>query len=126
MNYKLISSYVIASIILDALTIPIAFLLNIFVGGIRLSSSPIDYLKVGLESALAGAVIGLIISLLGNERINGWIQVGVCLLTCLIFANLLTIKFESSLEGVWVWFSILGLIFGLLVFFVQKLIYKMR
>lgn len=124
MSYKVVISYVVTSVVLGVLTIPIALILKIFYKGIRLSHDAIPYLQLLLFSAIVGAVIGFTVSLLGNKNINSWLEFSICLLICLAFTTILSINFTSSLEGIWVWFSISGLILGSIIFFIQKLVFK--
>jgi hypothetical protein len=125
MNYKIITSSVIATIVLSILAILIAVLLKIFVNGINLAHSPIAYFKLILYAAVVGFIIGMLLFLIRNNHVNGWVELSICLVVCLISMVLLSSNFTSSLEGTWIWFSLTGLLFGLLVFLSRRLVLKL-
>jgi hypothetical protein len=124
MNYKPIISSVVATIALSMLLMLVALLLKIFVNGIILSQNPIAYLKWIVFFAAVGFVIGLLLLILRNRNIGSWGELSICLAVCLIFTMVVSINFESSFEGTWVWFSIAGLLLGLLVFLARKIVLK--
>jgi hypothetical protein len=121
MNYKLLLSYIFASVLMSLVATVLTPLVSTLIDGLSLRTDWMGFLRMTAISALGGLVIGLAIQLFDNKYRKIWIELPVCVLSCLVFANLLTIGFESSLEGTWVWFSAIGAIYGLLLFLIKTI-----
>jgi hypothetical protein len=125
MKYKIIFSYILSTLSLSLLTILLVLLLKLLGKGISIETTFSGFLKMFLFSVLVGLTIGIALILLGNKNENSWREILVSATICGGFLALFSVNFTSSLEGVWIWFLSIGIVYGVLVFLFKRMIFRL-
>lgn len=118
--------YILSSIILGTLFIILSFFVRNFLAGLQLSSELLLYVQYYLFWLLIGIVIIISLQALKHLYTKRIFELIVCIIVCVLFFVILSLRLNSSYEGIIVWYAVAGVATGILIFLINQLIMKVR
>jgi hypothetical protein len=119
---KLTIGYTLASMIVGITFILAMWLLAKFDHHIRVSVDIMPYFKVLLSFALLGLIISFLLLILRKWASQWWAELLICLVIRSAAIGMVSLTVQTSMEGIWVLFTLAGLLIGLMVFGIYRVI----
>jgi hypothetical protein len=119
---KLTIGYTLASMIVGIIFILAMWLLAKFDHHIRVSVDIMPYIKVLLSFALLGLVVSILLLIFRKWVGRWWCELLICMVICPVAVGMVSLTVQTSMEGIWVLFALAGLLIGLMIFGIYRVI----
>jgi len=119
---KLTIGYTVASMTVGIIFILVVWLLAKFDHHMLMSVDVMPYVKVLLSFALLGLVVGILLLIFRKWARRWWGELLICMVICSAAIGMVSIMVQTSMEGIWVLFTLAGLLIGMMVFGIFRVI----
>jgi hypothetical protein len=125
MSYKILTSYILSAIAAGSFLICIFLLWQHYSSQLSLSNDRNSWIMYALSWILLGLINGLAINALKSITSSAFFELLTCIIICAIALSVYVSKMQTVLEGLEVWSAGMGVIVGVILFFVKKIILKL-
>jgi len=124
MKLKIAIGYMISSIVFACLVYLLSFFLKDIINGLNLSKDLNEYIKALLYFTCAGLVIGILAGIIKIVSTNSFFELLICLFVSATFLFFCSLNLKSSFEGVSIWFIGFGVVMGIVIFLINRIVQR--
>jgi len=123
---KLVGNYIISSLIFAITFVVVSLFLKGDVLSFRAPNGVIEYTRFFLFWVLIGLLISIILIIIGNsvQKHNKIIELVVSIFTTAVAFTFISYDIKAPVEGLVVVFLFGGIISGILIFFIKRIIFR--